>query len=171
LKDVLDVGEGVAEDVIAAVLVMLPLPVVAELAVALQHREQAEVHRAHVEAAHLRACPERRGETVGKAHAPAAACGDVHHRVCRLLDSRQERHEHRWVSGRAAVLRVARMQVEDGRSGFGRGDRFAGDFVRRHRQVGRHRRRMDRARHRAGDDGLALPRLRHAVSFRSATAG
>src|SRR5260221_9589184 len=54
LEDVFDVLEGVAEDEVARVLEMLALPVVLEVLVALQHREEAEIHRPPVEGAHLR---------------------------------------------------------------------------------------------------------------------
>ena len=54
-----------------------------------------------------------------------------------------------------AVLGIARVQVHDRRTGLGRADRRVGDLLRRHRQIGRHGRRVDRAGHRAGDDDLA----------------
>ena len=45
----LDVLERVAEDEVAAILEVGTLPGMLEFLVALEHREQAEVHRAHVE--------------------------------------------------------------------------------------------------------------------------
>ena len=57
-------------------------------------------------------------------------------------------------------LFVARVQMHDRRSGFGRADRRLGDLFGRHRQVGRHRRGVDRAGHRAGNDDLVARRHR-----------
>jgi hypothetical protein len=51
------------------------------------------------------------------------------------------------------------MEVEDRRAGLGRGDRLLGDLVGGHRQVRRHRRRVDRAGRRAGDDRLGVLRI------------
>jgi hypothetical protein len=82
-----------------------------------------------------------------------AAGGDVHHRVGVLLDARQELHEGRRI-GRRAAVRIARVQVQDRGAGFGRADRLLGDLVAGDRQVGRHRRRVDRAGDGAGDDDL-----------------
>jgi hypothetical protein len=58
-------------------------------------------------------------------------------------------------SGRGGRDRVTRVQVHDGRARFGGADCRIGDFLRRHRQVRRHRRRVDRARDGAGDDDFA----------------
>ena len=68
---------------------------------------------------------ERRGEPLLDRHVEAAAGGDVDDRVGRLLDARQELHEHGRIRRRAAVLRVARMQVQDGGAGLGGRDRLA----------------------------------------------
>ena len=55
-----------------------------------------------------------------------------------LLDARQELHEDVGDGRRPAVLRVARMQMQDRGAGLGRGDRIARDLVGRDRQVRRH---------------------------------
>ena len=47
-----------------------------------------------------------------------------------LLDDLQERQEGLGRLVRPAVLRVARVQVDDGRAGFGRADRRIGDLAR-----------------------------------------
>ena len=151
-NDALDILVGVAEDEVARGLEMLPLPVVLELLVAAQHREQAEVHRAHVERGHLGLGAQRRGEALFQAHAVAAAGRDVDHRLGRLLDPRQELHEHRRVRRRPAGLGVARVEVDDRGARLGRADRRLGDLGRRDRQMGRHGRRVDRAGHGTGDD-------------------
>src|SRR6266487_2155745 len=49
---------------------------------------------------------------------------------------------------------VAGVQVDDGRSGLGRGDRLRDDVLDGVGQVRRHRGRMARSRHRARDDDL-----------------
>ena len=56
------------------------------------------------------------------------------------------------VAGRTAVVRVPGVQVDDGRAGARRSDRLVGDLPRGDRQVRTHRRRVDRAGDRAGDD-------------------
>ena len=60
-------------------------------------------------------------------------------------------HEDVGIGGRTAILRVARVQVEDSRARFRCTERVLGDLLRRDREVGRLRRNMhgagDRARH------------------------
>jgi hypothetical protein len=51
--DVLDILVGVAENQVAAVLQVLPFPIVLECVEALQHGKQAEVHRPHVQGGHF----------------------------------------------------------------------------------------------------------------------
>src|SRR6185295_12274812 len=53
---------------------------------------------------------------------------------------------------RPPVLGVPRVQVQDRRAGLGSLERVLGDLLGRERQVLRHRRRVDRAGDRAGDD-------------------
>ena len=91
------------------------LPVVLPVLVAVGQREDAEIHRAHVERAHLRLGRSGAASRSSHGHVERAAGGDVDHRVGRLLDARQELHEHRRVRRRLAGLRVARMQMEDRR--------------------------------------------------------
>src|SRR5260370_5503590 len=90
LQDVFDVLEGVSEDEVARVLEMLALPVVLELLVALEHGEEPEIHRAHIERAHFRLGAQRRSEPLLQAHAVTAALGDVHDSVAGFLDARKE---------------------------------------------------------------------------------
>src|ERR1700688_2205937 len=131
---------------------MLALPVVLEVLVALQHREEAEIHRSHVERAHLRRGSQRGGEPLLKRHAVAAAGRDIYHSISGLLDARKELHEDLGIRCRPAVLGVARMQVEDGGAGLGRADRLARYLVRGERQIRAHGRGMDRPSDGAGDD-------------------
>src|SRR5260221_12232428 len=154
LQDVFDVLEGVSEDEVARVLEVLALPVVLELLVALEHGEEHEIHRAHVERAHFRLGTQGRGEALLQGHAVAAARGDVHHGIAGLLDARKELHKDVRIRRRLAVPRVARMQVDDRGAGLGRLDRLLGDLVGGQRQIGRHRRGVYRPRDRTGDDDL-----------------
>ena len=168
LQDVLDVLVGVAEDEVARALERRRLPVVLPGLVALQHRVEAEVHRAHVERAHLGLGAARGGEALLEAHAVAAAGRDVDHHVRGLLDHRQK-PEHLGVGRRPAVLRVARVQVHDRGTRLRRAERALGDLLRRDRQVRAHGRRVDRAGHGAADDHLVagLPcGIRHDVHSR-----
>ncbi len=154
LQDVFDVLEGVSEDEVARVLEVLALPVVLELLVALEHGEEPEIHRAHIERAHFRLGAQRRSEPLLQAHAVAAARGDVHDSVAGLLDARQELHEDFGIRRRLAVPGIARMQVDDRGAGLRRFDRLLGDLVGGQRQIGRHRRGVYRPRDRTGNDDL-----------------
>ena len=158
LYDLLDIGEGVAEDEVAGHLQRLRLPLVFPFLVAVEHRVEPEIHRAHVHRAHLGLGAQRRCEAFLEGHAEAAAGRDVDHGVGRLLDARQELHEHLGIGRWPPVLRVARMQMQDRGAGLGRGDRVARHLVRGQRQIGAHRRGVDRPGHRAGDDDLAAQR-------------
>ena len=171
LQDVFDVLEGVAEDEVARVLEMDTLPIVLELLVLGQHGVEAEIHRAHVERAHLGRGPKRRRQPLLERHAVAAAGGDVDHRVGGLLDPRQELHEHLRIRRRPAVPRVARVQMQDRRARLRCLDRLLRHRVWGERQIGAHRRGVDRPRDGAGDDDL--PGLGHGLSSTrfSSTAG
>ena len=172
LQDALDIGEGVAEDEVARHLEMPRLPRVFEFLVALEQREQPEIHRAHIERAHFGLGAQRRREPLLERHAVAAAGRDVDDRRGRLLDPRQELHEHIGIRRRPPVLRVARMQMQDRRPRLRRGDRIARDLVRGQRQMRAHRRGMDRPGDGAGDDDLATQRhLLPPSGGRAARAG
>jgi hypothetical protein len=92
---------------------MFAFPIVFELLVALQHGEQAEVHGAHIEAAHLRFGAQRGGQAFLGRHTVTTARGDVDDGIAVLLDARQELHEDFRVGRRAAVLGITRMQMDD----------------------------------------------------------
>ena len=79
-----------------------------------------------------------------------------------LITLRKRREGLRRLVG-PAVLRVARVQMHDGGAGFGRADRGIGDLLGGHRQMRRHRGRVDRAGYGTGDDDFA--RLRHELSI------
>ena len=77
----LDVLEGVAEHEIARILQRLPLPVVLEVLEAVEHRKQAEIHRAHVERSDFRLEDLGRLHALLHGHVGRAARRQVHDRV------------------------------------------------------------------------------------------
>src|SRR4051812_1758901 len=85
----LDILEGIAEDEVLAAFEIRPLPVVLELLEAVQHREEPEIHRAHVEARNLRLELVRWGEALGDRHGCRAAARQVDDDIRALLDARQ----------------------------------------------------------------------------------
>ena len=127
-----------------------------------EHRVEPEIHRAHVEARDLRLEGRRGLHALLDRHRRRAAGGDVDDGLGALLDHFQERRERLRRLIRPAVLGIARMQMHDCRAGLRGADRRIGDFARRDRQVRRHRRRMDRAGNRAGDDDFVA--LGHEVA-------
>jgi len=88
LEDPLDVAERVAEDEVVGAAQVGLLPIVLPGLVAIRQREDAEVHRAHVERANLRLGNQRRGEPLLDRHVEAAAGRHVDDGVGRLLDPR-----------------------------------------------------------------------------------
>jgi hypothetical protein len=152
--DPLHVLEGVLEDEVARVLQVGRLPVVAELLDAARHRVQAEVHAAHVQRTQLGPEAAGGGEALVQRHPVAAARGDVDHHVAARRDLRQELGVDVGVGRGAAVLRIAGVQVHDGRSGVRGADRAVRDLAGRDREVGRQRRDVDRAGDGAADDDL-----------------
>src|SRR3546814_20346807 len=69
-----NVLEAVAEDEVMAALQHRRLPLMLELLEALEHGEQAEVHRSHVEARHLRLPYRRRPYQIGRASCRERVC-------------------------------------------------------------------------------------------------
>ena len=150
--DLLDVAERVGKDVGVGVERIALLPIVFPGLVAARHRKKREIHRAHVHRAHFRRQRIGGGDALFDRHGHGAARGDVHHRVGRLFDARQKLHEHAGVGRRSAVLRIARVQMQNGGAGLGGIDRLRGDLIGRDRQRIRHGGRVDRAGDRAADD-------------------
>jgi hypothetical protein len=72
-----------------------------------------------------------------------------------LLDDLEEGRESLGRLVRLARLRVAGMKVDDRRAGLCRADCRVRDLLRRDREVGRHRRGVDRSGDGAGDDDFA----------------
>ena len=164
-EDLLDVAEGVPED---------------QSSRSLRHRRcshgyfhsempradlvEGEVHRAHVQRTEFGPRLERIGEALVERHARAAAGRDVDDGVGLRRDPRHELIEHRRVGRRAAVARIARVQVQDGGARVRGFDRLLGDLVRRNRQVFGHGRGVDRTGDGAGDDDPSLPPSHHPTS-------
>ena len=156
VERVADILEAVAEHEIVRALEHVRLPVVLELLVALEHREQAEIHRAHVERGDLGLPFLGRPDALLDGHVGRSAGREIDHDVGRLLDPAQERLEGLGALVGPPVDRIARVQMDDRRARFRRAERALGDLLRRDGQVRRHRRRVDRARDRAADDDFPL---------------
>lgn len=141
-------SEGVADDEVARHAEELGIPGVLPRLVLRQHREDVEVHGAHVHGCELGAPAERSAQPLLARHAEAPAGRDVEHGVAGPPDARQELHEERRVRVRAAVLGVAGVEVDDG----GRLHEGRGDLRGRGGEVLRRGRREDATRDGAGDD-------------------
>ncbi|MNE59079.1 hypothetical protein D3C80_1541510 [compost metagenome] len=147
-----DVAEGIAEDPVVTLGQVWALPVVLELGEAIEHFVQPEVHRAHVQRSQLRLELRHGLQAFFHAHGRRAAGGDVDHHIALGLDLRQELTEQVDILARPAINGITRMQVDNRRAGLGGTDGGIGDFLRRDRQVRRHRWRVDGARDGTGDD-------------------
>src|SRR5271165_750114 len=151
---VLSILKRIAENQVPAALQVLTLPRVSELLETFEHREQAKVHRAHVERCEFWLKDERRLDPLLNSHIGGAPAGQIHHSVGRLFDLWQEGREGRGSLVRLARLRIARMQMHDRRASFRCRDRGLGNLSRRHREIGRHRRCMDGTSDSTGNDDL-----------------
>ena len=89
------------EDAVARAFEIGPLPVVLEFLVALEHRIEPEIHRAHVERGDLGLEGRGRLDALLDRHGRRAAGGDVDDAVGALLDHLQERRERLRATGRA----------------------------------------------------------------------
>ncbi|MNQ87649.1 hypothetical protein D3C85_1028810 [compost metagenome] len=156
VEDVSDVAEGIAKDPVVTLGEVWPLPVVLELGETIEHLVQPEVHRSHVQRRQLRLELRHRLQAFFHAHGRRTAGGDVDHHVTLSLDLRQKLTEQIDILARPPINRIASMQVNNRCAGLGGTDGGVGDFLRRDRQVWRHRRRMDGASDGAGDDDRAF---------------
>src|SRR5829696_3528344 len=154
LQQALDVGEGITEDMSARHLEISRLPVKLELLDTAGHRVETEIHRSHVERAHLRLHSLRSGQSLVDRHRLRAAGGDVDDGVGALLDAGQETEEDLRVRSRLTSLRIARVQMQDRRPFAGRADSVLGDLIWCDRQIRRLRRDVDRPGDCAGNDDL-----------------
>ncbi len=118
----------------------------------IQDREQCEIHRPHIQRRHFRTGLTGGGQTLVQGHAQPTACCDIHHSIGLLFDAGQEFHEDFRVWRWAAVVWIARMQVQDRRPCFCRSNRIIGNFLGRDRQVFRHAGRMNATGDGAGNN-------------------
>ena len=102
--------------------------VIPERFVAIEHREEAEVHRAHVERGELRLCRDCPSQAFLERHARPAARRDVDDRITLGADLREELHEHVRVRRRPTVAWVAGVKMEDGCAGLRRLDGLISDL-------------------------------------------
>ena len=130
------------------------LPIMLPLGDPRRHRVQREIHRAHVQAAHLGTKTLGRFQPCVQRHHRRAAGRHIHHRIAPSFDRRQEPGPMRGVRRGAAGVRMARMQMQDRRPGLSRPYGLGGNLGPRDRQIGRHRRGMDRPGDGARDDDL-----------------
>jgi hypothetical protein len=154
LQHEFDIPERVAENEIAGAFQVRLLPIEFEILVAVEHREQGEVHRAHVEACDLGLEHLGGPDALLHPHGRRAARGQVDDRVASLLDDRQERGERLRPLVGLSGLRITGMEMHDRGAGLGGADGGLGDLLRGDRQVGRHGGGMDRARDGTCNDDL-----------------
>ena len=155
-EDVRDVLKRVAKYEVFHPLDVGLLPVVAPVLDLARRLVDREVHRPHVQRAHLRLGLQRIGQALLHRHPGASAGRDVDHRIGRRGDARHELVEDRRVGRRLPVRGVACMHVQDCCAGLGGFDRLLGDLVGCQRQERRHGRRVDGARHGAGNDDFVV---------------
>ena len=128
---------------------------------------EPEIHRAHVERRDLRLQLQRGLQPFLDRHRRRAAGREVDDDVAPPRDVGGEFAEVLRILRRVPVDGIARVQMDDGSARFRRADRGVGDLARRDRQMRRHRRRVDRARHGTGDDDFAVDAhcsLLHSIS-------
>src|SRR5215469_9581206 len=160
-QDPLNILESVAKDKVPRHFQELRLPGMLPFLVPADHRIEPEIHRPHIERAHLGLGAQWRGKALFEAHAMPAARRDVDDGASRLLDPREKLHEYVRVGGRPSVFWIAGVKMQNRRPRLRRSDRIARDLVRSQRQKRAHRRSMDRAGNGAGDDDLAAKRHPH----------
>ena len=153
LGDHANVGEGVAEDVALGGAHVVFFPALLPALVALGQRVDGEVHRSHVQAAHFGAEALRGGDALGDGHYGVASGGDVDDGIGGLANARQEELEVRWVYRGGAVLRVTRVQVDDGGASLSSSNGLLGDGLRAYWQGLGHGGGVYGASDGAGDDG------------------
>ena len=142
-QGVTDVLEGVAEHKIMGALQHGRLPVVLEFLESLEHREQAEVHRSHIETGNLRLPNSRRFYPLFDGHIRRTAGREINDRIGLLLNGAEKRLEcFRRLVG-PAVLRIAGVKMDDCGAGLGGAQCGFRDLRCRHREMGGHRRRVN----------------------------
>ena len=119
---------------------------------AIEHAKEGEVHRSHIERSDLGLVGRRRAHSFVHGHGRRTAGSEVDDAIRALLDDLEKRREGFRALVGLTGFRVAGMQMHDRSTCFRRLDRGVGDLLRRHGKRLRHRGRVDRAGHGAGDD-------------------
>jgi hypothetical protein len=111
LENAFDIAERITKYYVRASLQVGQLPFVFPILVALGKWKHPEVHRAHVEGAHLRARRQGGCKPFFQRHASAAPGGYVDDRVRLLFNPRQEAKENCGIWRWAPVPRITSVQV------------------------------------------------------------
>ena len=156
LKYVLDVAEGVFKHPVPRPLQIIALPAVLKITKPVEHGIKAEVHRSHVERRHLRLELQRRLKPIFHRHIGSAARGEVDHDIRAFSDVWEKLHEELRVLRRLAVMRMTCMQMHDGSTRLRGVHCGVLDVGCADGKIRRHGGRVNRTRHRAGDDDLLL---------------
>ena len=131
------------------------LPRVLEVLEPVEHPEQAEIHRAHVQRGDLGLVDRRWLHALGNCHRRRAAGGQVDDTIGSLLDHFEKGRERLGRLVGPAGLGIARMEMHDRRACLSGAHRRVGDLLRRHRKIRRHGRRVDGAGDGAGNDDFS----------------
>src|SRR5260221_7286776 len=118
-QGITDVLEGVAEHKIMGGFQHGRLPVVFELFESLEHREQAEIHRSHIQACNFWLPNRGRLYPLLDGHIGRAAGREINYHIGSLPDGAEKRLERLRRLVRPAVLRIAGMKEHDSRAGLG----------------------------------------------------
>ncbi|MNG01777.1 hypothetical protein D3C84_847700 [compost metagenome] len=97
LHDIFDVFEGVPKDKIFHSFHVWFFPFVFPVLHFLSDWMNRKVHRAHVQRAHLRLCPQWICESLCKSHTRTATGSDINHRASLTSDFRDELIEKSWI--------------------------------------------------------------------------
>ena len=134
-QDRLDVTERVAEDAPAGGFQVGRFPVVLPFRESVKRREQAEVHRPHVQRTHFRLQRDRALQALIDRHVVSAAGCHVDDRVGLGLDRRQKLAKHVGIWRGPTVVGVAGVQVKNAGTSVGCSHRVVGNLLGCHRQV------------------------------------
>src|SRR5215218_11406509 len=114
--DLLHIGEGVAEDVVAGALQVVYLPLL-EVPATLGDGKEAEVEATRVERGHLGLELGKDGSPLLKRHPLPAARGRLYDHIAPVFDPGDHLAEEPDIRARFPSLRLTDVEVEDGRHG------------------------------------------------------
>lgn len=129
-------------------------PFIFPFAAAAGHAVKGEIDGAHVERGQFRLYAQ--GGPNPPIQGKAAAGTYIDDRVGRRFDHGQELQEQSRVARGFSRSRIAGVEMQNGRAGFGRLDGLASDVLGLERQVGRHGRSMNRPGDGAADDYFVI---------------